>query len=193
MEQSHDSTQQVDAVLATLKNTPGSCCRNACLHHLLTHKEAAVRVFLEEWYALEKSHQIVALRVMIRLWSRWSAQTVRGTPRQQSRIAIYDPLLGSMCRRAFAQLLGIAESTLARHTTAVHASDGRFAPPSHHNKGQAGHHHIPPEVRQAVVSFFIDIAAAVGEASPGRHRLRDEEDGSPEPEKADETPVIFFQ
>jgi hypothetical protein len=192
MKQSHDITKQVDTVLATLKETPGSCCQNACLHHLLTHKEAAVRVFLEEWYALEKSHQMVALRVMLRLWSRWSAQTVRGTPRKQSRITIYDPLLGSMCRRAFAQLVGIAESTLARHTAAVHASEGRFGPPIHHNTGQAGHHHIAPEVRQAVLSFFMDIAAAVGEASPGRHRWRDEEDGSPESEQADETPLIFL-
>lgn len=187
-----DITKRVDTLIATLKETPGSCCRNACLQSLLTQNEAAVHVFLEEWYALEKSHQMVALRVMIRLWSHWSAQTVRGTPRKQPRIEVYDPLLGGMCRRAFARLVGIAESTLARHTAAVHASDGRFGPPTHHNTGQAGHHQITPEVRQAVLAFFMDIAAAVGEASPGRHRLRDEEDVRPQPEKADETPVIFL-
>jgi hypothetical protein len=192
MELQNDITKRVRAVIATLKETPEACCRRACLQRLLTQNEAAVQVFLEEWYGLEKSHQAVALRVMIRLWSHWSAQTVRGTPRRQPRVAVSDPLLGSMCRRAFARLVGIADSTLARHTAAVHASEGRFGPPPHQNTGQAGHHQIAPEARQEVVAFLMDIAAAVGEESPGRHRLRDEEDGPPEAEKAKETPVIFL-
>lgn len=183
--------QKVGVALARLQQSPLHCCQQNCLARLFAERESAVRVFLEEWYALDKAQQTLMVRLMVRLGSRWSEQTTRGLPRAHPRVSFSDPLFGPICRRAFARLLDMGEATLARHTAAVHASEGRFAPPVHANTGHR-HHRIADEARHAVQRFLVDIAATVGEESAGRHRLRDEEEGSSEETSPSETPVIFL-
>ncbi len=177
MKIANDMTQRAQSALAALKQSPLRCCQQDCLARLLAERESAVRVFLEEWYTLDKAQQTLMVRLMVRLGSRWSERTTRGKLRTHPRVTFSDPLFGTVCRRAFARLVGMGEATLARHTATVHASEGRFAPPVHQNTGH-GHHRIADDVRQAVHRFLLDIAATVGEESAGRHRLRDEEERS---------------
>lgn len=191
MKEPHDIVLLVQDRIETLKRVPSPCCQKDCLHHVLTEREAAVRVFLEDWHTLDKPQQTLALRLMIRLCSRWSERTVRGNTRTQPRVSFFDPLLGPVCRRAFARLINLGEATLARHTAAVHASEGRFAPPVHKNTGH-GHHCIPAEARQMVLRFLMDIGATVGEESAGRHRLRDDHERSDTATAPREGPVIFL-
>jgi hypothetical protein len=187
----HDIAQEVQARIDTLKCTTTQCCQKDCLRHLLTEREAAVRVFLEDWHTLDKPQQALTIRLMIRLCSRWSGRTTRGKRRTHPRVTFFDPLLGTMCRRAFAGLVHLGEATLARHTAVVHASDGRFAPPGHKNTGD-GHHCVPVEARQMVLRFLADIGATVGEESAGRHRLRDDHERSDTESAPSEAPVIFL-
>jgi hypothetical protein len=99
----HDIVQAVQARIATLKLSPFHCCPKECLRHLLTDREVAVQVCLEDWRMLDKPQQAVALRLMIRLCSRWSERTARGTRRTHPRVTFSEPLLGTVCRRAFAR------------------------------------------------------------------------------------------
>jgi len=183
---------QVNLAISALKEKKTECCSRKCIRRLLDEDQQCLRTFLEEWFQLDKPQKDVLLRFTIRMCSRWSEHTVRGSARQQSRFEFHDPLLGHFCRKAFAMLVGIGEATLARHTAFVHGSNGRFAPSVHKNTGQAGHHQIDVHARREVLKFLVEIASAVGEESPGRHCLRNEEEGPIHPDNSNETPVVFL-
>ena len=82
---------------------------------------------------------------------------------------------------------------MARHTASVHASGGRFLPSPHQSEGKTGHRQIAFHVRREIISFFTEIASAVGEESPGRHSQRDEEKNmhKTSPDIADK-PAVFL-
>lgn len=165
----------VETVISKIKKKDVVCCKSQCIKRLLENNEAALRIFLEEWFQLDKKQKEAVLRFSIRLCSRWSECTARGANRKLNRFKFEDPILGSLCRKAFADIIDIGEATLARHTATVHASDGRFLPLPHQNKGKTGHRQTAFHVRGEIISFFVEIASAVGEESPGRHSQRDEE------------------
>lgn len=183
----------VETHLSLIRKQDVACCQSQCLQRLLEKDEAALRLFLEEWCQLEKKQKEVVLRFTIRLCSRWSERTVRGSERSVSRFRFEDPLLGSLCRKAFAVIVDIGEATLARHTATVHVSGGRFVPSPHQNEGKTGHRRTAVPVRREIIRFFVEIASAVGEESSGRHRHRDEEEPMP-PTCVDtrDTPVVFL-
>ena len=183
----------VETIISLLRNQEVACCKSQCLKRLLEKNEAALRVFLEEWFQLEKKQKEVVLRFTIRLCSRWSERTVRGSNRKLSRFRFEDPLLGPLCRKAFAMIIDIGEATLARHTASVHASGGRFLPSPHQNEGKTGHRRTDAHVRREIIRFFVEIASAVGEESSGRPRQRDEEDPIQKTcEQTSDTPVVFL-
>jgi hypothetical protein len=182
----------VEAVISSLKKITVKCCNRQCLKHLLEENEASLRVFLEEWLQLEKKQQQAVLHFTIRLCSHWSTKTVRGLKRQLNRFEFEDPILGSLCRKAYATILGIGEATLTRHITVVHQSGGRFAPSAHKSKGQDGHHQLPSQIREFVIKFLVNIAEAVFEPSSGRHSLRNESPMEKSSTESKEKPVIFL-
>ncbi len=163
-----------EKAISSMREKNAECCSRQCLKRLLDENEKSLRLFPEEWFQLEKKQQGAVLRFAIRLCSHWSAHTARGTSRVRSRFEFDDPVLGRLCRKAFAMITGIGEATLARHTAAVHSSSGRFTPSPHENEGKEGHHRIDLCARHEVISFLAEIASAVGEESSGRHSRRDE-------------------
>lgn len=186
----NDSLNLVETVISTMKKDNVICCKQQCIKHLLDENESQLRLFLEEWLHLDKKQKDVVLRFAIRICSRWSERTSRGKERKLSRFEFKDPLLGRLCRKAFSKLISIGEATLARHTAAVHASGGRFISPRHKNEGKEGHRRIAVHVRNEVISFFIEIASAIGEESSGRHSFRNDcEDIS---EDTDNMPTVFL-
>ncbi len=173
------------------KNT--SCCKSQCIKHLLESKEDALRVFLEEWLQLDKKQKETVLRFSIRLCSLWSERTARGGSRKLNRFKFEDPILGTLCRKAFANILDIGEAALARHTASVHTSGGRFLPSPHQNEGKPGHRKIAYHVRREIISFFWEIASAVGEDSPGRHSRRDEDKNMHKTSSGTgDTPIVYL-
>jgi hypothetical protein len=153
-----NASNSVPVETVTLKKITVKCCNRQCLKHLLEENEASLRVFLEEWLQLEKKQQQAVLHFTIRLCSHWSTKTVRGLKRQLNRFEFEDPILGSLCRKAYATILGIGEATLTRHITVVHQSGGRFAPSAHKSEGQDGHHQLPSQIREFVIKFLVNIA-----------------------------------
>ena len=181
----------VEAVISKLKKEAGVCCKSQCTIRLVQNDETALRIFLEEWFQLNKKQKEVVLRFSIRLCSRWSERTIRGANRKLNRFKFEDPILGPLCRKAFANIIDIGEATLARHTASVHSSCGRFLPSPHKNKGKTGHHRIAFHVRREIINFFVEIASEVGEESSGRHSQRDEEKSKTSLD-TDNSPVVFL-
>lgn len=182
----------VETVIVSMRKKNITCCKSNCIKNLLEKNEAALRLFLEEWLQLEKKQKEAVLRFTIRLCSHWSERTVRCVNSKHSRFEFKDPILGSLCRKAFALILDISEATLARHTADVHASGGRFHPSPHENTGKIGHRQIDPNVRQEIINFLVEIASAVGEESSGRHSRRNYGTNTKMPDEVPDSPVIFL-
>jgi len=186
----NDSSGSAEAAISSMRKKNVICCRQQCIKRLLDEREPQLRLFPEEWSQLEKKQKEAVLRFAIRICSRWSERTKRGTCRTLSRFEFEDPLLGKVCRKAFAEIINVGEATLARHARAVHSSGGRFLPPRHENEGRDGHHRMASCVREKVIRFFVEIASAIGEESPGRHSMRNENESVGE--GADDTPTVFL-
>jgi len=160
MKSDNDSLSSAKAAIASMKKKNVICCKQQCIKRLLDEKESQLLLFPEEWLQLEKKQKEAVLRFAIRICSRWSERTNRGACRTLSRFEFEDPLLGRVCRKAFAELIDIGKAALARHARAVHASGGRFVPPRHENEGRDGHHRTALYVREKVISFFVEIASS---------------------------------
>jgi len=92
----------VETIISKLKKNDGVCCKSNCIRRILEKDEEALRIFLEEWFQLEKKQKEAILRFSIRLCSRWSEHTIRGANRKLNRFRFEDPILGTLCRKAFA-------------------------------------------------------------------------------------------
>ena len=188
-----EQLNSIDKVLLSIKEGNTICCKQQCIKHLLDNEEH-LRLFLEEWLRLDKLQKEAVLRFTIRICSHWSSRTARGAERTLSRFEFEDPLLGRLCRKAFAILIGIGEATLSRHVATVHASRGGFVPSMHKNNGQKARRPIDLNVRSEVINFLLEIASVVGEESAGRHSFRDEEESTTVNTAidTDNTPVVFL-
>jgi hypothetical protein len=163
----------IDDVITSLNKVV--CCKKQCIKRLLDENEPALRLFLEEWFKLDKKQKETLLQFTIRMHSRWTPKTARCTTRQLNRFEFEDPMLGHLCRKAYATILDIGEATLARYVANVHQSNGRFSPHIHENTGKNGHHRLDSDVYSEVINFFLEIASQAGEESAGRHSRRNEE------------------
>ena len=158
----------------------------------MANNEPSLRIFIEEWLRLDKKQKESVLKFTIRINSRWSTHTVRGKNRKLNRFAFEDPILGHLCRKAYAKIIGISEATLARYVASVHNSYGRFSPNIHKNTFKSGHNRISEDIRREVINFFLEIASLVGEESSGRLSQRSEEHGTTGDDETDNNPIIFL-
>lgn len=170
-----DHEHPTEIIISSLREQQVNCCQLHCLEQLLNDNKDALALFLEEWLQLDKKQKELVVRFTIRLCSHWSPRTVRYVDRQRNRFAFEDPLLGRLCRRSYALIIGVGEATLARYANSVYTSGGRFIPPPHKSEGKEGNRQLNPDVRQEAIRFLVEMAMAVGEESPGRHSQRSEE------------------
>ena len=66
MKKANDIKQRVEVALVRLQQSPLHCCQQNCLARLFAEHDSVVRVFLEEWYALDKAQQTLMVRLMVR-------------------------------------------------------------------------------------------------------------------------------
>jgi hypothetical protein len=168
-----DIEQNVDTTIASLRGI--ACCKKQCLKRLLDEKEAALRLFLEEWFKLDKKQKEVLVQLKRSIHSHWTSFTLRCTVRKLSRFDLKETILGYLCRKSYAMIRGQGEATLARYVANVHKSKGRFSPHIHDRQGKESHHHLDSGVRSLVINFFLEIASQAFDASAGRHSRRAEE------------------
>jgi len=184
--------ETANIVISSFKEENLTCCKQRCIKNILDNNEASLRTFLEEWLRLDKKPKEAVLKFTIRINSHWSARTKRCVNRKLNRFAFEDPLLGHLCRKAYAKIIGISEATLARYVATVHKSGGRFSPNIHKSTGAVGHHRISLDIRCEITNFLLEIASLVGEESSGRHSRRTEEDNSTGVDETDNSPIIFL-
>jgi len=189
-----NSISSVDSFIVSIKEKNLICCKQQCVKHLFEKKELSLRLFVEEWLQLDKKQKEAVVKFTIRNHSNWSTRTARSKNRTLNRFEFEDPILGKLCRKAFALIIGIGEATLARHVAAVHQSGGRFSPVLHQSIGFDAHHQLSLNIRRFVMDFFVEIASSVGEESSGRHSNRNEEENIARDyaTEANDTTVIFL-
>ena len=190
----HAALNSTDTLLLSIKKKNPICCQQECIKRLLENEEQLL-LFLEEWGQLNQSQREVVLRFTIRHCSHWSTHTVRGSVRNLSRFEFEDPLLGRLCRKAFAALIGVGEATLSRHVAVVHASKGGFVPSLHKNTGQPARRPLESSVRSEVINFLLEIVSLAGEESSERHSFRSEGRKSSSTSidlNAEESPLVFL-
>jgi len=81
--ETHDiEPKSVDTTITSLRGV--TCCQKQCIKRLYEN-EAALRLFLEEWFRLDKKQKEALLKFTIRIRSHWTPKTARCTARKLNR------------------------------------------------------------------------------------------------------------
>ncbi|RLN48838.1 hypothetical protein BBJ28_00003130 [Nothophytophthora sp. Chile5] len=149
--QSYDVDAQVAKLLAL------ECCPQHCLRD---HQDAVAAVVASVSQFSSKEKKVSLLTALA------VSRKAKGPIRERSkgirvRFSYFLPMLGEVCRTAFAACYNVSEGTLMRYRARV--VEGVFFPKEHGGKGNTQAASINTE---AVVTWLKDFAATAGQEEP---------------------------
>ena len=166
----HEESVQGDDLNACVEHVCGeSCCDKACL----SVKTSIVKIFLQSRLRMSKSEQRVSLLTALSVSATVDTFDRKRSSGVRNRFAYYLPVIGEVCRAAFALCYGVSDATITRLRRRIH--EGEFAAPNHGGKQNKNAQAVDAE---HIVSWFQEFASEAGEIVPIRTRRVIERDGN---------------